>query len=100
MSDSGEDTEENVEEQTTPVTAPAVLTGARKFGGFRYTSYESDEEDWVEPATIEEKRKLYRCGSRFTTLDQVPLYEDYAKEHKMKSNYFFTCLTFNRCRFW
>ncbi len=52
--------------------------------------YDSDDDkEWTEPATIEEKRKLYRCGNRFTTLDQVELYEDYAKKHNMQSTYFY-----------
>ena len=34
--------------------------------------------------SIEEKRKLYKCGDDYQTLDGVLTWEDYMKEHRDK----------------
>ncbi len=36
---------------------------------------------WVEPSTIEEKRALYACGKRYITLDRIPTWPEYIKQH-------------------
>ena len=32
--------------------------------------------------TVEEKRKLYKCGDDYKTLDDIATWEEYMKEHR------------------
>lgn len=49
------------------------------------------KKQWVEPSSLEEKRKLYYCGDRFVTLDMIPTFAEYAKKknlHNGKPHHF------------
>jgi hypothetical protein len=43
-------------------------------------------EIWVEPSTTDEKRARYLCGNKFTTIDNILPYDEYAKVHKLKTS--------------
>jgi O-acetyl-ADP-ribose deacetylase (regulator of RNase III) len=90
--------ETNVEEESI-ATKPTVVTTTTEDSdsdsdsdddNYSFSSYvpyylrREEEKAWVEPATIEEKRKLYACGNRYVTLEQIETYPQYAQRNKLK----------------
>ncbi|KAL9652503.1 hypothetical protein ABK040_000075 [Willaertia magna] len=39
---------------------------------------------WVEPTSLEEKRKLYACGDKYVTIDSIIPYPEYAIKNKLE----------------
>ena len=57
------------------------------FGGmrsFRSLWEEPPLEPWEEPSTLEDKRKLYKCGKSFVQINELPVWPEYFLERKLK----------------
>lgn len=52
------------------------------FSSLYRSSYDESSSDDEEPATLEDKRKKYKCGNNFTTLANIVTWEDYVKQKK------------------